>query len=99
MHAVYLYNGTAVSLGVIDVKRDVVLSLNAGTALIVYPDVLTLEAKLEEFTLGDGNLHASMPAGHLSLKDLIICNQIPKQYLFEGECHISKKRCLNDKDK
>lgn len=71
----YLYNGAAVSLGVVDVKRDVVFSLNAGTALVIYSHVLSLKAQLEQFTFGDGNLHASMSAGHLSLKDLIICYQ------------------------
>lgn len=40
----YLYNGAAVSLGVVDVERDVVFSLDAGTALVIYPDVLSLEA-------------------------------------------------------
>lgn len=75
----YLYNRAAVPLGVVDVKGDVVLSFNARTALVIYSDVLSLKAQLEQFTLGDGNLHASMSTGHLGLKDLIICYQTTKQ--------------------
>lgn len=80
MH-LYLYNRAAVPLGVVDVERNVVLSLDACTALVIYPDILSLKAQLEEFTLGDGNLHTSMPAGYFGLKDLIICNQIPKSII------------------
>lgn len=71
------------SLGVVDVERDVVLSLDAGTALVIDPDVLSLKAQLEEFTLGDGNFHTSMSAGHFGLKDLIICNQIPNSIMWK----------------
>lgn len=76
MH-LHLHNGAAVSLGVVDVEGDVVLSLDSSAVLVVYPDVLSLEAQLEEFALGDRDLHASMSAGHLGLKDLIICCQTP----------------------
>lgn len=77
----YLYDGAAVSLGVVDVERDVVLSLDASTVLVIYPDVLSLEAQLEEFALGDGDLHASVPAGHLGLKDLIVCYRTPNSVI------------------
>lgn len=80
----HLYDGAAVSLGVVDVERDVVLSLDAGAVLVIYPDILSLEAQLEEFALGDGDFHASVPAGHLSLKDLIICYQTPNGVIQES---------------
>lgn len=73
----YLHDGAAVSLGVVDVERDVVLSLDAGAVLVIYPDVLSLEAQLEEFALGDGDLHASVLARDLGLKDLIVCYRTP----------------------
>ncbi len=63
------------SLSVVDVEGDEVLSLDAGAVLVVDPDVLSLEAQLEELTLGDGNLHLSMLTGHLRLENVIITCQ------------------------
>lgn len=61
------------SLGVVYVEGDVVFSLNAGAVLVVYPDVLSLEAQLEEFALGDRDLHPSVLTVHLCLKNVVIC--------------------------
>lgn len=66
------YNGATVSLRVVDVEGDEVLPLNAGTALIIDPDILSFKAKLEELTLGDGNFHLSMLTCHLCLDNIII---------------------------
>lgn len=67
-----LYNGTAVSLSVVNVEGDEVLSLNASAVLVVDPDIFPFKAQLEELTLGDGNLHLSMLTGHLRLDDVIL---------------------------
>lgn len=76
------------SLGVVYVEGDVVFSLDAGAVLVVYPDVLSLEAQLEEFALGDGDLHPSVLTGHLRLKNVIICcrthNQLNQTASSEG---------------
>lgn len=68
------------SLGVVDVEGDEVLSLDAGAVLVVDPDVLPFKTQLEEFTLGDGNLHLSVLTGHLCLDDVIICCQTHVRY-------------------
>lgn len=60
------------ALGVVDVKGDEVLSLNAGAVLVVDPHVLTLEAQLEELTLGDGHLHLGVLTCHLRLDYVIL---------------------------
>lgn len=60
------------SLGVVDVEGDEVLSLDAGTVLVVDPDVLSFKAQLEELTLGDGDLHLSVLTSHFGLYDVII---------------------------
>lgn len=60
------------SLSVVDVEGDEVLSLDARTVCIVDPDVFPFKAQLEEFTLGDGNLHLSVLTGHLRLDNVII---------------------------
>lgn len=62
------------SFGVVDQERDEVFALDGGAALIVHPDVLPLKAQLEELTLGDGDLHLSMSAGHFCLDDVILCS-------------------------
>lgn len=67
-----LYNGATVSLGVVDVEGDKVLALNAGTVLVVNSHVFALEAQLEKFALGDGNLHLGVFACHLGLNDVIV---------------------------
>ena len=59
-------------LSVVDAEGDEVFPLDAGAVLIVYPDVLSFKAQLEELTLGDGDLHLSMFTGHLGLDDVII---------------------------
>lgn len=69
------------SLGVVDVEGDEVLSLDAGAVLVVDPDVLPFKTQLEEFTLGDGNLHLSVLTGHLRLDDVIICCQTHRHTL------------------
>lgn len=63
------------SLRIVDVEGDEVLPLEAGAVLVVDPHVLSLEAQLEQFTLGDGDLHLSMFTCHLRLNDVIICSQ------------------------
>lgn len=67
-----LHDGATVSLGVVYVEGDEVLSLDAGAVMVVDPDVFPLEAQLEELTLGDGNLHLRMLTVHLCLYDVII---------------------------
>lgn len=80
------------SLGVVYVEGDVVFSLDAGAVLVVYPDVLSLEAQLEEFALGDRDLHPSVFTGHLRLKDVVICCQTQNQLngTASPEGHISR---------
>lgn len=60
------------SLGVIDVEGDEVLSFDAGAALVVHPHVFPFKAQLEELTLGDGHLHLSVLTVHLRLDDVVI---------------------------
>lgn len=60
------------SLGVVDVEGDKVLPLDAGAVLVVDPDVLPLEAKLEQLTLGDGHFHLGMLTGYLRPDDVIV---------------------------
>lgn len=67
------------SLSVVDVEGDEVLSLDAGAVLVVDPDVLSLEAQLEELTLGNGNLHLSVLTGHLRLENVIVTCQTNRQ--------------------
>ena len=72
MEEVYLYDGAAVGLGVVDPEGDEVLSLDARAVLVVDADVLPLEAQLEQLTLGDGHLHLSVLTGHLCLDDVVV---------------------------
>lgn len=60
------------SLRVVDVEGDEVLSLDAGTALVIDPDIFSFKTQLEELTLGDGDLHLSVLTVHLCLNDGII---------------------------
>lgn len=69
------YDGATVSLCVVDVEGDEVLSLDAGTVLIVDPDVLSLEAQLEELTLGDGDFHLGVLTSNLCLDNVVITCQ------------------------
>lgn len=71
-----MHDGAAVSLSVVDVKGDEVLALDAGAVLVIDPNILAFETQLEEFTLGDGDLHLSMLTGHLCLDYIIFCCQI-----------------------
>lgn len=76
-----MYDGATVSLSVVDVKGDEVLALDAGTVLVIDPYILPFEAQLEEFALGDGDLHLSMLTGHLCLDNIIFCCQIHKHQI------------------
>lgn len=80
------------SLGVVYVEGDVVFSLDAGAVLVIYPDVLSLEAQLEEFALGYRDLHLSVLTGHLRLKNVVICCQTHDQLnqTVSSEGHISR---------
>lgn len=62
------------SLCIVDVEGDEVLPLDAGAVLVVDPHVLSLEAQLEQLTLGDGDLHPSVLTHHLRLDDAIVCS-------------------------
>lgn len=84
------------SLGVVYVEGDVVFSFDAGAVLVVYPDVLSLEAQLEEFALGDRDLHQSVLTGHLRLKNVVICCQT-KLYHQKAASHGSVYRMCRSK--
>lgn len=74
--SVHLYNRAAVSLGVINVEWDEILSLDASAVLVINSHVLSFEAQLEQTALGDGHLHLSVLAGHLGLDDVIFIYNI-----------------------
>lgn len=79
-----MYDGATVSLSVVDVKGDEVLALDPGTVFVIDPYILAFEAQLEEFTLGDGDLHLSMLTGHLCLDNIIFCCQIKASNTVHG---------------
>ena len=83
---------------VVDVEGDKVLPLNAGAVLVVDPDIFPFKTQLEEFTLGDGDLHLSMLTVHLCLNDVVITCQTQAQsnteYMFSYVSGIlSTKSC------
>lgn len=61
--------------GVVDEEGYEVFSLNACTALVIDSYIFSLKPQLEEFALGDGNLHLSMFTGHLRLDNVIVTCQ------------------------
>lgn len=60
------------SLGIVDMEGDEILSLDTSTVLVVNSYVFPLKAQLEQTALRDRNLHLSMFTGHLCLDDVIL---------------------------
>lgn len=67
----HLHNVSTVPFGVVDLKGDKVLTLNAGALPVIDPHALPLEAELEELALRYGHFHLSRLAGHLCINDVV----------------------------
>ena len=72
----HLHNVSTVPFGVVDLKGDKVLSLDAGALPVIDPHTLPLEAELEEFALRYGHFHLGSLAGHLCVNDVVgVCGE------------------------
>ena len=67
----HLHDVSTVPFGVVDLKGDKVLALNAGALPVIDPHALPLEAELEELALRYGHFHLSRLAGHLCINDVV----------------------------
>lgn len=78
------------SLGIVDMEGDEILSLDTSAVLVVNSYILPLKAQLEQTALRDRDLHLSMFTGHLCLDNVILT------YITRTRCSVlSFKRFLN----
>lgn len=67
----HLHDVSTVSFGVVDLKGDKILPLDAEALSVIDPHPLSLEAQLEELALRNGHFHLGGLAGHLCVDDVV----------------------------
>lgn len=67
----HLHNVSTVPFGVVDLKGDEILPLDARALSVIDPHALSLKAKLEEFALRYGHFHLGSLAGHLCVNNVM----------------------------
>lgn len=67
----HLHDVSTVPFGVVDLKGDKILPLDAEALSVIDPHPLSLEAQLEELALRNGHFHLGGLAGHLCVDDVV----------------------------
>lgn len=85
----HLHDVSTVPFGVVDLKGDKILALDARALSVIDSHTLSLKAQLEELALRYGHFHLGCLAGHLCVDDVMgICGKRGTS-LSAGECHLA----------